>query len=130
LSEADVAICTAQVLGKRAPILINEKMLEKMRTGAVVIDLAVSQGGNCVNTKPNETIINNGVKLIGAPDLPASVPYHASSLYSRNLISLTAPFISEGIFKLDKNDEIIQGCLISDKGAILQEKVFEIGGGN
>ena len=130
LSEADVAICTAQVLGKRAPILINEKMLDKMRPGSVVVDLAVSQGGNCVNTKPNETIIYNGIKLIGAPDLPASVPYHASSLYSRNLNSLITPFIKEGNLELDKNDEIIQGCLISDNGAILQEKVFEMGGSN
>jgi len=130
LSEADVAICTAQVLGKRAPILINEEMLEKMRSGAVVIDLAVSQGGNCVYTKPNEKILKNGVKLIGAPDLPRSVPYHASSLYAKNLISLVSPFMKEGIFEIDKNDEIIKGCLISDKGAILQKVVFESAGAN
>ena len=71
-------------------------MLEKMRAGSVVVDLAVSQGGNCVNTKPNETIIYKGVKLIGSPDLPASVPFHASSLYARNLNSLITPFIKEG----------------------------------
>ena len=130
LSEADVAICTAQVLGKKAPILINEKMLENMRAGAVVVDLAVAQGGNCVHTKPNETIIKNGVKLIGASELPGSVPYHASSLYSKNLISLITPFINKGNLDINKDDEIILGCLISDKGAILQEKVFEIGGSN
>ena len=66
LSEADVAVCTAQVLGKKAPVLIDSNMIEKMRPGAVVIDLAVSQGGNCEGTKSNETIIRNGVKLIGA----------------------------------------------------------------
>ena len=130
LSEADVAICTAQVLGKQAPILINEKMLENMRPGAVVVDLAVAQGGNCVHTKQNETVIKNGVKLIGASELPSSVPYHASSLYSKNLISLITPFINDGILNINKNDEIILGCLISYKGAILQEKVFEIGGSN
>jgi len=130
LSEADVAICTAQVLGKKAPLLINEKMLENMRPGSVVVDLAVAQGGNCVHTKENETVIKNGVKLIGASELPSSVPYHASSLYSKNLISLTTPFINNGILNINKNDEIILGCLISDKGAILQEKVFEIGGSN
>ena len=124
LSEADVAICTAQVLGKKAPILINEDMLKRMRTGSVVVDLAVAQGGNCVYTLPNQTIIKNGVKLIGAPELPSSVPHHASSLYSKNLISLLTPFIRDGNFELDKNDEIIQGCLICDNGAILQEKVF------
>ena len=75
-------------------------------------------------------VIKNGVKLIGASELPASVPYHASSLYSKNLISLITPFINNGILNINKNDEIILGCLISDKGAILQEKVFEIGGSN
>tara|TARA_Y100001933_G_scaffold13893_1_gene12084 strand:- start:83 stop:1225 length:1143 start_codon:yes stop_codon:yes gene_type:complete len=130
LSEADVAICTAQVLGKKAPILINENMLENMRHGSVVVDLAVAQGGNCVHTKQNEIVIKKGVKLIGASELPASVPYHASSLYSKNLISLITPFIKNGILNINKDDEIILGCLISDKGAILQEKVFEIEGGN
>ena len=130
LSEADVAICTAQVLGRKAPILISEKMLDKMRPGSVVIDLAVAQGGNCVNTKANETFIRNGVKLIGASELPSSVPYHASSLYSKNLIALISPFIKQGVFELNKDDELISGCLLSDKGAILQEKVFKNGGTN
>ena len=130
LSEADVAICTAQVLGKKAPILINDEMLKKMRPGSVVVDIAVAQGGNCVYTKPNETVIKDGVKLIGAPELPSSVSNHASILYSKNLISLITPFINNGILNINKNDEIILGCLISDKGAILQEKVFEIGGSN
>ena len=130
LAEADVAICTAQVPGKKAPLLINEEMLDKMRIGSVVIDLAVSQGGNCVNTKPNQTIIRNGVKLIGASELPSSVPYHASSLYSKNLVSLISPFINDGILKLKKDDDLILGCLLSDEGVILQENVFKIGGSN
>ena len=130
LSEADVAICTAQVLGKKAPILIKDEMLDKMRPGSVVIDLAVSQGGNCQNTKPNETIMRNGVKLIGASELPSSVPFHASSLYSKNLVSLITPFVNKGIMEIKKDDEIISGCLLSDNGAILQEKVFVNGGTN
>ena len=125
LSEADVAICTAQVLGKRAPVLIDSPMLEKMRSGAVVIDLAVSQGGNCEGTKSNETIFRNGVKLIGAGELPSSVPYDASSLYAKNLTSLITPFIKDGVIKLDKEDELISGCLLSDEGVVLQNKVFE-----
>ena len=126
LSEADVAICTAQVLGKKAPVLIDSPMLEKMRPGAVVIDLAVAQGGNCEGTKANETIIKDGVKLIGAGELPSSVPYDASSLYAKNLISLITPFIKDGLIKLDKEDELISGCLLSYEGVVLQNKVFEI----
>ena len=125
LSEADVAVCTAQVLGKKAPVLIDSHMIEKMRSGAVVIDLAVSQGGNCEGTKSNETIISNGVKLIGAGELPSSVPYDASTLYAKNLTSLITPFIKDGVINLDKEDELISGCLLSDEGVILQNKVFE-----
>ncbi len=130
LSEADVAICTAQVIGKKAPLLINEEMLDRMRPGSVVIDLAVAQGGNCQNTKPNKTILRNGVKLIGASELPSSVPFHASSLYSKNLVSLITPFIKESILEINNDDDIILGCLLSDNGAILQEKVFAMGGTN
>ncbi len=125
LSEADVAVCTAQVLGKKAPILIDSHMIEKMRPGAVVIDLAVSQGGNCEGTTSNETIIRNGVKLIGAGELPSSVPYDASTLYAKNLTSLITPFIKDGVINLDKEDELISGCLLSNEGVILQNKVFE-----
>ena len=125
LSEADVAVCTAQVLGKKAPVLIDSNMIEKMRPGAVVIDLAVSQGGNCEGTKSNETIIKNGVKLIGAGELPSSVPYDASTLYAKNLTSLITPFIKDGVINLDKEDELISGCLLSNEGVILQNKVFE-----
>ena len=125
LAEADVAVCTAQVLGKKAPLLIDFQMLDKMRAGAVVIDLAVSQGGNCEGTKSNQTVIRNGVKLIGAGELPSSVPYDASTLYAKNLTSLITPFIKDGVINLDKEDELITGCLLSDEGLILQKKVFE-----
>ena len=128
LAEADVAICTAQIPGKKAPILINSTMLQNMRAGAVVVDLAVAQGGNCENTLPNQTILKDGVKLIGASELPSSVPYHASSLYSKNLTSLIIPFINEGVLKLKKDDDLMMGCLVSDNGVILHEKVFGIGG--
>ena len=125
LSEADVAICTAQVLGKKAPVLIDSQMLSKMRSGAVVIDLAVSQGGNCEGSKSNQTIIKDGVKLIGAGELPSSVPYDASSLYAKNLTSLITPFIKNGVINLDIEDELISGCLLSNEGVVLQNKVFE-----
>ena len=113
LSEADVAICTAQVPGKTAPLLINEDMLSQMRPGSVVVDLAVAQGGNCSGSDPNKVILRNGVKLIGAADLPCTVPNHASSLYSRNLLSLLEPFIQNGKLNINFEDEIIAGCLIS-----------------
>ncbi len=128
LSEADVAICTAQVPGKKAPRLIDEEMLNNMRPGSVVVDLAVGSGGNCEYTKPGETVERNGVKLIGALNLPCSIPNHASALYSRNLFSFIKPMFSEGKFLIDNDDELIAGSLISKDGIILQPEVIENGG--
>lgn len=130
LAEADVAICTAQVPGKRAPRLISEDMLDRMRPGAVVVDLAVSQGGNCAETIPGQTIDRNGVKLIGASDLPCTVPNHASALYSRNLFALLEPVMKDGTIILNTDDELIAGCLISQNGTICRADVLNPGGSN
>ncbi len=128
LAEADVAICTAQVPGKKAPLLIDEEMLDRMRPGSVVIDLAVEQGGNCACTKARETILRKGVKLVGASDLPSSVPNHASSLYSRNLLALLNPLITNGSLALNTEDELINGALISKNGDIRHSNVLLSGG--
>ncbi len=130
LADADVAICTAQVPGKRAPNLISEEMLDKMRPGAVVVDLAVSQGGNCSHTKPSQTILRKGVKLIGANDLPRTVSNHASALYSRNLLALIRPLLKDNELCLSTEDELIDGSLISKDGVIRISQVFNSGGGN
>ena len=128
LSEADVAICTAQVPGKKAPRLIDEKMLDDMRPGSVVVDLAVLSGGNCACSKPGETFVRNGVKIIGASNLPCSIPNHASSLYARNLLSLLKPMFEKGKFLIDNDDELIAGSLISKDGVILKSEIIENGG--
>jgi NAD(P) transhydrogenase subunit alpha len=127
LAEADVAICTAQVPGRRAPRLISEDMLDRMRPGAVVVDLAVAQGGNCAGTVPGETVDRNGVKLIGGNDLPCTVPNHASALYARNLVALLEPVLKEGAVQLDTEDELIAGCLISHDGNLRRSDVLSPG---
>ena len=127
LAEADVAICTAQVPGRRAPRLISEDMLDRMRPGAVVVDLAVAQGGNCAGTVPGETVDRNGVKLIGGNDLPCTVPNHASALYARNLVALLEPVLKEGAVQLDNEDELIAGCLISHDGNLRRSDVLSPG---
>jgi NAD(P) transhydrogenase subunit alpha len=93
-------------------------MLGRMRPGSVVVDIAIDQGGNCWGTKKGETLIRNGVKLIGASDLPSSVPNHASSLYARNLLALLQPFLKDGEFSLNLEDELIAGSLLSHQGEI------------
>ncbi len=127
LAEADVAICTAQVPGRRAPRLISEDMLDRMRPGAVVVDLAVAQGGNCADTVPGETVERKGVKLIGGNDLPCSVPNHASALYARNLLALLEPTLKDGVLNLDPEDELIAGCLIAEDGTIRRGDVLTPG---
>ena len=127
LAEADVAICTAQVPGRRAPRLISEDMLDRMRPGAVVVDLAVAQGGNCADTIASKTVDRNGVKLIGANDLPCTVPNHASAMYARNLLALLQPTLKDGQLTLDSEDELIAGCLISQDGTISRGDVLTPG---
>ncbi len=130
LAEADVAICTAQVPGKKAPTLIDEAMLDRMRSGSVVIDLAVEQGGNCVGTQKEQTILRKGVKLIGASNLASSVPNHASSLYSKNLLALLEPMLKNGRIDINLEDELIAGCLISHEGSIRHPNILNKGGEN
>ena len=124
LAEADVAICTAQVPGRQAPRLISEDMLDRMRPGAVVVDLAVAQGGNCADTVPGQTVDRKGVKLLGGNDLPCTVPNHASALYGRNLVALLEPTLKGGVLTLDTEDELIAGCLIAQDGSLRRGDVL------
>ena len=117
LNQADVVICTAQVPGRPAPMLITSGMVAGMRPGAVIVDLAVIQGGNCELSQAGQTVEHQGVQVIGADRLPSSVAHHASSLYSRNLMSLLEALIDkDGVLKLDSEDELLAPSLISLDG--------------
>ena len=117
LNQADVVICTAQVPGRPAPMLITSGMVAGMRPGAVIVDLAVIQGGNCELSQAGQTVDYQGVQVIGADRLPSSVAHHASSLYSRNLMSLLEALIDkDGVLKLDSEDELLAPSLISLDG--------------
>ncbi len=116
IGKNDVVITTALVPGRRAPILITEAAVAAMAPGSVIVDLAAEAGGNCALTKPNESVItDNGVQIIGTTNLPATMPYHASQLYSRNLFALLSPFARDGTLALDYNDDVIAGaCIVHD----------------
>jgi NAD(P) transhydrogenase subunit alpha len=120
LALSDMVICTALVPGRPAPRLISEEMLDRMRPGSVVVDLAVGQGGNCAGSVAGEVVLRNGVQLIGADALPASVANHASALYARNLAALIEHLLvqEEGNsrFQLDPTDPIVDGCLLCHEG--------------
>jgi len=121
LAQADMVICTALVPGRRAPLLIDEAMLDRMRPGSVVVDLAVAQGGNCAGTQPGTTVLRKGVQLIGADGLPSSVANHASALYARNIAALIEHLVvkvnpEQQPFALDLDDPIVAGCLLTHGG--------------
>lgn len=128
LALADMVICTAQVPGRPAPRLITEAMLDRLRPGSVVVDLAVAQGGNCACTVPGETVIRSGVRLIGAEALPSSVPNHASALYARNVAALIEHLAhAENGLQLDLEDPIVEACLLTHAGVCRRDDVVMTG---
>jgi H+-translocating NAD(P) transhydrogenase subunit alpha len=122
----DVVISTAQIFGKRAPILITEDMVKLLKPGSVVVDLAAEQGGNCELTQPGKTIEHQGVTILGPLNLPAALPTHASLLYAKNISNLALHVYQNGSNRPDPTDEIVKGCMITDNGAIVQETVRQL----
>jgi NAD(P) transhydrogenase subunit alpha len=124
--DSDIVITTAQVFGRKAPILVTAEMLDAMKPGSVVVDLAAETGGNVEGIKLNEVIERNGVKLVGLANLPGRVPLHASQVYAVNLVSLIEEFWDKPAkaFVLKLDDEIIKGCLVTHGGKIVNEKLL------
>jgi NAD(P) transhydrogenase subunit alpha len=111
IAKSDIVITTAQIPGKKAPILITEEMLLRMRNGSVIIDLAAATGGNTPFTRNNETVEFNGVKIVGNSMLPASMPSDASKLYGKNVLNFLALIINkEGQIEINEEDELIRGA--------------------
>ncbi|MEO0224919.1 MAG: NAD(P)(+) transhydrogenase (Re/Si-specific) subunit alpha, partial [candidate division WOR-3 bacterium] len=115
LKDIDIVITTASVIGAKAPILITKDMVEVMKKGSIIVDLAVEKGGNCELTKYNEIYEYNGIKIIGIPNLPALVPYHSSFMFSNNIKNFLKIIIKDGSLNLNFNDEIIRETLISNE---------------
>jgi H+-translocating NAD(P) transhydrogenase subunit alpha len=115
----DVVITTALIGGVKAPTLITADMVRKMQPGSVIVDLASEAGGNCELTRPGETVIENGVKIIGPLNLPSDLPRDGSTLYSRNLATFVLAFWKDNKFNLDLNDEIIKGALVTHAGQVV-----------
>jgi NAD(P) transhydrogenase subunit alpha len=123
LPRVDTVISTAQVFGKRAPILITAEMVKLLRRGSVIVDLAAEQGGNCEITKAGETVQVNGVSIIGAVNLPAAVAVDASQMYARNVANFLKLLYPQSDSTPNFEDEIINGACITRGGAIVNEVV-------
>jgi NAD(P) transhydrogenase subunit alpha len=125
VAAADCVITTAAVPGRPAPKLITEEMVQAMRPGSVIVDIAAETGGNCALTEPGEVAVKGDVTIDGTLNLPSQMPFHASLLYANNVANLLLHMSNEGNVELDFDDEIIAGCCITHDGQIVNERVRE-----
>ncbi len=125
VAESHVVITTAAIPGVQAPLLVKEAVIKKMSAGSVLVDLAAEQGGNCELTQPNETIVAHDVTIIGAVNLPATIPYHASQMYSKNITTFLKHLVKDKAMCLDRDDEIISGTLVTRDGHVVHPQVRE-----
>jgi NAD(P) transhydrogenase subunit alpha len=125
IKNADVVITTAQVPGKKAPLLVTEDMVKQMKPGSVIVDIAAEQGGNCACTDPGRDIVAHGVTIIGPMNLPSSLPVHASQLYAKNLTSLMQLLIKDKNVEVNFGDDIIDAACITHAGEIRSTRIKE-----
>jgi NAD(P) transhydrogenase subunit alpha len=124
IAKADIIITTAQIPGKKAPLLITDAMLKSMKPGSVVIDLAAATGGNTAVTKNNETIVYEGVTILGNSNLASDMPSDASKLYGKNILNFLQLIITkEGALELNFEDDLVKGCCMAHEGAVANERV-------
>jgi len=131
MKEQDVVVTTAAVPGRKAPLLITRDMVHAMSPGSVIVDLAAERGGNCEVTRPGETVVENGVSILGPMNVPATVPRYASEMYARNIATFLKNMITkDGELKIDLNDEITRETLIARDGEVVNPKVQALLGVN
>ena len=126
LSRNDIAICTALIPGRPAPVLISADMVRGMRAGSVIVDLAVEQGGNCALSELGEAVTKHGVTIVGHANVPSRLAENASSMYARNLLNFIIPLVDRenGALAIDWEDEIVTACLISREGEIVHPSLI------
>lgn len=123
LAAADVVIPTALIPGKRAPVLITEEMVQAMRPGSVIVDLAAEQGGNCALTEPGREVVKHGVTISGPINLASTMPFHSSQMYARTVTNFLSHLVKDGRVHLDLTDELTRGPLVTHEGQIVHEAV-------
>ena len=125
IAQSDVVITAAVIPGKKSPILVTREMVQRMALGSVIVDLAAERGGNCELTEPDVTVVKHGVTIIGEFNLAATVPYHASQMYARNVSAFLLHLAKEGKVQLSLNDEIIRETLVTHEGEVVNARVRE-----
>lgn len=127
LIDTDIVITTAQIPGRKAPILITEGMVKTMKYGSVIVDLAAESGGNCELSEAGETVLAHGVQILGPSNLPASIPVHSSQMYSKNIVTLISEFLGEdGQLQLDFENDVVGPSTVTHGGEIQNERVKSV----
>ena len=121
VADSDAVISTAAIPGRPAPKIITAAMVEKMRAGSVIVDLAAETGGNCELTEPGKTVVKHGVTIHGPLNIASGMPFHASEMYAKNLFNLVSPFIKDGVLALDFEDDVLKGCVYTKDGQVMHE---------
>lgn len=121
IKDADIVITTALVIGKKSPLLVTESMVKSMKSGSVIVDMAVESGGNCELSEFNKTVVKHGVTIIGESNLPALLPINASQLYATNISTLLLHLADKNGFKWDLEEDITKGALITHQGELVNE---------
>ena len=126
VAEQDVVITTAAIPGRAAPILVTADMVEKMQPGSVIVDLAAERGGNCELTKPGETTVAHGVTILGPLNLAASVPFHASQMFAKNVQTFLLNMVKDGALELNLEDEIVRDTMVTRDGDVVNARIREL----
>jgi NAD(P) transhydrogenase subunit alpha len=127
IKDKDVVVTTAQIPGRKAPVLITKEMVESMKPGSAIVDLAAETGGNCELTRAGETVVHNEVQIIGPVNLPATMPYHASMMFSKNLVTFVMELLNkeDGSLTLDFENEVIDGVCVTHQNDIRHDATRE-----
>jgi len=124
-AKSDIIITTALIPGRPAPVLITEEMLQSMKAGSVIVDMAVEAGGNCPLSEPDAVVIRHGVTLVGITNIPALMATDASSLYARNLFNFITPMLQDdGSLQINLEDEVVEAALLSAGGEFLKPQLL------
>ena len=127
LIDTDIVITTAQIPGRKAPILITEGMVKTMKYGSVIVDLAAESGGNCELSEAGETVLAHGVQILGPSNLPTTIPVHSSQMYSKNIVTLISEFLGEdGQLQLDFENDVVGPSTVTHGGEIQNERVKSV----
>jgi NAD/NADP transhydrogenase alpha subunit len=119
----DVVITTAAIPGKKAPVLITDEMLQAMRPGSIIVDLAAERGGNTEGAVAGEVVERHGVRIVGYTDYPSRSAVHASQLFSKNISAFLLNMVKDGAYRIDLEDEIVKGSLLVHEGHVVHEMI-------